>query len=51
MNSSNYDGAKILIGKQETSKGFVYGVLNRCQFQFPKIDKVDPNAFKESKDA
>ncbi|GKU86315.1 hypothetical protein SLEP1_g852 [Rubroshorea leprosula] len=43
-------GAKIFIRRQENCRRFVYGVLYRCQLQFSKIDKVDPDAFKESKD-
>lgn len=29
----------------------MYGVLDRCQFQWTKADKVEPDVLKETKDA
>ncbi|KAL9436043.1 hypothetical protein AB3S75_022164 [Citrus x aurantiifolia] len=43
--------AKNVLGRRETYGRLVYGVLDRCQSQWTKADKVEPDALKETEDA
>lgn len=45
------DYAKNVLRGRETYGRLVYGVLDRCQSQSTKADKVEPDALKETEDA
>lgn len=45
------DYAKNVLRRRETYGSLVYGVLDRCQSQWTKADKVEPDALKETEDA